>query len=197
MGLTFVLTTHLSENSITCHNEDDADYGTIEKDHKETDLTYQPSTPTVTSEDEEMSNIVLSTMNQLSQSSPVHFAVKRKYVNDLSPYTLSYIKRKWNGLLEGAKDQFFEAIAPGQGKMLCDLLHQGSDNSVPNDLQILIEKYKDCDSLSHMVILSLVDHDKYSRADIMNYFPGCTKYQVDRGKTMEQRKYISSNKRKA
>ena len=61
-------------------------------------------------------------------------------------HTLSYIKRKWNDLLEGTKDQFFEAIAPGQGKMLCELLHQGSDDSVPNDLQILIEKHKDGES---------------------------------------------------
>ena len=81
---------------------------------------------------------------------------------------------------KGAKDQFFEA--PGQGKMLCELLHQGSDNNVPNDLQILIEKYKDSDSLSQMVILSLVDHDKYIRADIVNYFPGYTKYQVDKAR---------------
>ena len=77
IGTNFCIT-HLPLNSITCHNEDDADYGTIEKDHKETDPTYQPSTPTVTSEDEEMSNIVLSTMNQVSHSSPVRFAVKRK-----------------------------------------------------------------------------------------------------------------------
>ena len=118
-------------------------------------------------------------MNQLSQSSPVRFTVKRKYVNDLSPYTLSYIKRKWNDLLEGAKDQFFEAIAPGQGKMLCELLHQGSDNSVPYDLQMLIKKYKDSDSLSQMVILSLVDHDKYSRAEV-NYFPGCKSTKLTR-----------------
>ena len=92
IGTNFCVT-HLSENSITCHNEDDADYGTIEKHHKETDPTYQPSTPTVTFEDEEMSSIVLSIMNQLSQSSPVRFAVKRKYVNDLSPYFIVYKKK--------------------------------------------------------------------------------------------------------
>ena len=84
--------------------------------------------------------------------------------------------------MEGTKDQFFEAIAPGQGKMLYELVNQDSDNSVPKDLQILIEKYKDSDSLSQMVILSLVDHEKYSRADIVSYFPGCTKHQVDKAR---------------
>ena len=77
MELSFVLFIYLI--TLTSHDEHDAEHIiTMQKDDEETDPTYQPSAPTVTPEDEEMSHTVLSTMNQLSQSSPVRFAVKRK-----------------------------------------------------------------------------------------------------------------------
>ena len=44
----------------------------------------------------------------------------------------------------------------------------------------------DSDGLSEMVILSLVDNEKYSKNDILKYFPGSTKHQVDKA-----RKYSS------
>ena len=39
--------------------------------------------------------------------------------------------------------------------------------------------YKDSDSLGKLVILLLVNHKKYSKEEIMDYF-SCSKCQVDR-----------------
>ena len=44
--------------------------------------------------------------------------------------------------------------------------------------------YKDSDSLAELVILLLVNHKRYNKEEIMNYF-SCSKYQVDHACKLE------------
>ena len=70
------------------------------------------------------------------------------------------------------------------------------ETDVPSDLRTLIEKFVDSDCLCQMVILSLVDHKKYSRKEILKYFPGSTKHQVDKARKYLRKTFTLPNKTK-
>ena len=67
---------------------------------------------------------------------------------------------------------------------------------MPSDLRIFVEKYAESDSLSQMVILSLVDHKKYTKNNIMKYFPGSTKHQVDKARKYQRETFVLPAKTK-
>ena len=73
------------------------------------------------------------------------------------------------------ESRFAESIAPGQSeKFIENVLHanteEGKTETILDDLQVQIEMYKDSDSLGKHVILSLINHPKYSKEQIMNFF---------------------------
>ena len=58
------------------------------------------------------------------------------------------------------------------------------DGEIPEDLQHLIQIYEKSNTLEKLVILSIVDHNKYSKETIMKHFQ-CSKYKVDQARKLK------------
>ena len=87
------------------------------------------------------------------------------------------------------ESQFAEVIAPGQSEELIENVQhantdEGKTETIPDDLQVQIKMYKDNGSLGKHVILSLTNHSKYSKEQVMNCFQ-CSKRQVDQARKLE------------
>ena len=108
-----------------------------------------------------------------SKSNDVSYQ-KKKRISELSESTKQKLRQKLS-LQKKLESQFAEAIAPGQSDELIENVQhantdEGKTETIPDDLQVQIKMYKDNDSLGKHVILSLTNHSKYSKEQVMNFF---------------------------
>ena len=120
------------------------------------------------------------------ETSPLFFKIKRKRIEDLSTSSKKYFKNKFNKAKEKLKSRFAEAAAPGQEeafmRFILDSSSDEEDNyEIDDHLLELVNIYQNSNSISQMVILSLINHDKYRKNDIMNIF-GCTKHKIEQSR---------------
>ena len=127
-------------------------------------------------------------------TSPIQYQIKRKRVSDLAESTKQKLKKKFERAQEQLKRKFAEAIAPGQSEefindIVNDKMEQSStEKEAPKELIRMSKIYQQSDAITFLIIiLSLVDHDKYSKQLLMKTF-GCSKYKID-----QARKFRSLN----
>ena len=83
------------------------------------------------------------------------------------------MKSKFIQFKQQLEKKFVEVIASGQSDefiqtVLNDQLSSDSDDDdMPEDLKVLTSIYAESDSLGKSIIISLVDHQKYTKDDIM------------------------------
>ena len=122
--------------------------------------------------------------------SPIKFQIKKKKVVELSEVTKYYFQRKYSEAQEKLKLKFVSVAAPGQSsdfiKSVIDEtdISFKEDREITEDLKNLIHIYQKSDTLEKVVMLSIVDHNNYSKDTIMKYFH-CTKYKVDQARKLK------------
>ena len=109
---------------------------------------------------------------------------------ELSEGTKYYFQKKYNGAQKKLKLKFASVAAPGQSSdFIKNVIDETDisfkeDREIPEDLKNLIQIYEKSGTLEKTVILSIVDHNKYSKDTIMKYFH-CTKYKVDQARKLK------------
>ncbi|XP_065681689.1 uncharacterized protein LOC136095279 [Hydra vulgaris] len=123
----------------------------------------------------------LESVTEVLNASPIKFRLKRKF-EYLEDTTKDKLKRKYVRLENLLKKKFAEAVAPGQEEILIDFLNSKNVDEINSPLPIEIIRaqkvYKQSDSMGKLVILSLIDHTKYTKKFIMNTFE-CTKHRIE------------------
>ena len=114
-------------------------------------------------------------------ASPVKFRLKRKF-ELIEESTKEKLKNKYIRLEKQLKRKFAESVAPGQEEDVINFLskinEEDEESKVTEDIQRLITIYRESDSLGQIVVLSFLDHTKYTKDFICKAF-GCSKYAVD------------------
>ena len=87
------------------------------------------------------------------------------------------------------KRKFAEAVAEGQGDAFIATIletNQNSDeeNIVPEELTELLKAFTESDSFGKLVILSLIDHERYTQEYISNIFE-CSLYLMKKARKWE------------
>ena len=159
------------------------------------DVPYVPPEISITPEIDEQSSENLSSIETLLGTSPVRFKIKRKFVDDLSDSSIKYLRKKYTEAIANVRQTFVDSVAPGQGDELMSLLEESAsseDISTPAELQHLVKKYMKSDNLlGQMIVLSLVDHNKYTKKEILVHFPGSTMYQVNQARKWNKKETFS------
>ena len=111
-------------------------------------------------------------------------------------------KKKYKKMKESFKKKFAEAAAPGQeDKFLTELLPSDDDESddreknVPKELDVPFSKYQRGNSMEKLVILSLIDHTKYTNKSI-SVILGCTLYIVKKAVSLSKEEWLIPKKEK-
>ena len=110
----------------------------------------------------------------------IRFQVKRKHVDKLSDHTKKYLKQKPEQMQKQLSQKFARFSCPGQEKNFIDVLQptnslSDSQIDIPEEILRFVDMYHHSDTLEKLVILSMVDHQKF----------GCSKYMVDRGRKLK------------
>ena len=96
--------------------------------------------------------------------------MKKKKITDLKGSTKQKLHQKFERLQQKLEQWFAEAIAPGQSEeLITSVLHfqnEDKNSEIPEDLLVLLQMYKDSDSLGKLVILLLVNHKRYNKEEI-------------------------------
>ena len=156
-----------------------------------TDPEYDPEEVSVTDDSIlEKSNESSKLLTENLETSPMVFQVKRKRVTELSSSTKSYYQRKFKRAKQQLKEKFAEAAASGQEKdFLLHILGSSSESEeveeVGDDVLEMVSVHQNSDSISQILILSLINHEKYCKQKIMSLF-GCSKYKVDLARKWKQ-----------
>ena len=84
--------------------------------------------------------------------------------------------------------KFAEFSCPGQEKNI-DALQPTSSLSdsqidIPEEILRFVDMYHHSDALGKLLILSMVDHQKFSKSALCIIF-GCSKYMVDKGRKLK------------
>ena len=117
-------------------------------------------------------------------TSPVQYQIKRKRVSDLAESTKQKLKKKFERAQEQLNKKLAEAVALGQSEeFINDILNNKMEESstekeAPEELIRMTKIYQESDAISSLIILLLVDHNKYSKQLLMKTF-GCSKYKID------------------
>ena len=87
---------------------------------------------------------------------------------------------------------FAEAIAPGQSEVLISqVLHtedeDGSTQLFPEDLVVPVKMFQESDSLGKILLLSVINHIKYTKETIMKIFD-CKKYQIEKERKLRKKR---------
>ena len=157
----------------------------------QTDPEYEPEEVSVTDDSIlEKSNESSKLLTENLETSPMVFQVKRKRVTELSSSTKSYYQRKFKRAKQQLKEKFAEAAASGQEKdFLLHILGSSSESDeveeVGDDILEMVSVHQNSDSISQISILSLINHEKYCKQNVMSLF-GCSKYKVDLARKSKQ-----------
>ena len=153
----------------------------------EKDEEYQPEEITIPEEAITIAAETAMSLCDVLNSSPVPFQIKNQRVSNLSDTTKQKLRQKLTRMKKSLEKTFAEAIAPGQSEELInDLLSptEKSSDEIPDELKVQVKMYNDTDSLGKLVILSMVNHSKYTKNEIMKIF-NCSKYQVDQARKLQ------------
>ena len=172
---------HLKEG----HSTDEVNADNNEKDYID-DADYKPDE--VQQTDESMIKADNASVSICGlDTSPLSFQVKRKRIDELSSSTKKSLIAKHKKVKQQLKKRFAEAAAPGQAKeFMATVLGDSSEKDdemeeIGEDLLELLRLHPESDSISKLIILSLVNHDKYTKTELMNLF-GCSKYKIDQAR---------------
>ena len=121
---------------------------------------------------------------------PIKFQIKKKKVAELSEGTKYHFQKEYNKTQEKLKLKSASVAAPGRSSdFIKSIINETDisfkqDRKILEDLKNLIQIYEKSDTLEKIVILSIADHNKYSKDTIMKYFH-CTKYKVDQARKLK------------
>ena len=111
-----------------------------------------------------------------------------KPLEDMSSTQLSYLKRKREEFVSKAATFFDSVVTPGQSSSdIAKVLDQDDGSNISNDLQSLVDCYNESDSFGKIAILSTVNHDSYTKEELMNIF-GCSRYSIDKARALRANK---------
>ena len=145
------------------------------------DETYEPAVYIIDESPERMEEN--SRLSGILNVSPLKWRLSSP-VDEVSGKSINYFKRKREEFIAAAESYFDCTFAPGQpSEKISKVLYNKDDLSIPDDLQPLVESYINSDSFGKLVVLSLVNHDIYSKKNIMETF-GCSKKQVDQARSL-------------
>ena len=100
-------------------------------------------------------------------------------MDEVSVRSIRYVKRKREAFLNEAAAFFDRAVTPGQS--LAYVCPETTETLSPEEL---VECYQNSDAFGKLVILKLVDHDKYSKTELINIF-GISKWKVDQARKLK------------
>ena len=146
------------------------------------DDIYVPEQPIISEESlEGATNRANSLCDDLVMS-PLSFQIKQTRVKDLTESTKQKLKKKFERVKLQLEKKFAETNAPGQSEELIAqvLNYEESDRTdvIPEDLTVLVDMFKQSDSLEQIILLAVVNHDRYTKEDLIKFF-GCKKHQID------------------
>ena len=109
---------------------------------------------------------------------PFSFQIKEKSIEDLSDGTKQEVRKKYERMQLVKK--FAEAIAPRQSdELISQVLHSEDEDveeeSVPEDLIVLLKMFKEIDAIGQILLLAVINHSKYSKESLIRIF-GCKKH---------------------
>ena len=117
------------------------------------------------------------------ETSPIKFQFKRK-LEHVDDSTKQQMKWKYKRMEENLRKKFAESIAPGQSEDFLAMLNQEqneTEDPVPDEFQKLLDMYNYSDEMARLVILSVIDHTKYSKQFLSDVF-GCSKYKIEQAR---------------
>ena len=123
-------------------------------------------------------------------TSPFSFQIKEKSIEDLSDGTKQKVRKKYERMQ--LVEKFAEAIAPEQSdELISQVLHSEDEDveeeSVPEDLIVLLKMFKEIDALGQILLLAVINHSKYSKEPSIRIF-GCKKHQIDQSHKRQKEK---------
>ena len=128
--------------------------------------------------------------------------LKRTRLKDLNAKAKEGYKKKYKKMKESFKIKFAEAAAPGQEEEFFVELLSSEDNEsddrenkVPKELDSLLSKYQSENAMEKLVILSLIDHTKYTNKRISEMFR-CSLYMVKKAVFLSEEEWHISKKEK-
>ena len=146
--------------------------------HDKVDEIYEPDV-IFPDEADDVNFIIVNDLSSTFSVSPVKYRVTRP-INEVDERSIRYIKRKKDEFLEAAGSFFDKAIIPKQ-----EIDGQSSNQyTFTVEMQQFVEAYQNSDSFGKMVILKLMDHNKYSKTDLMDIFK-CSKRKIDQARSMK------------
>ena len=180
-------------------NDELKNFEAIEPQHDQTDLettiddplettvsdpTDEPYEPPVYIVDEPEETVEENTrLSDILHVSPLKWRVS-KPLDDVHDSGIRYFKRKREEFIAAAEKHFDSYFAPGQPQdKIAKVLYNKDDPSIPDDLEPLVENYMNSDSFGKLVVLSLVNHEIHTKAEIMEIF-GCSKNKVDQARSL-------------
>ena len=107
-----------------------------------------------------------------------------KPMSELSTSRVGYFKRKRDEFLSGAAALFDRTVAAGQPAEEIQKALNIQPENVSDDLYPLVQSYSESDSFGKMTILSLINHEKYSKTELMEIF-GCSRWKIDQARAMK------------
>ena len=142
------------------------------------DESFQPEEISVPMEIRSNLTEVGNQLTSLCNMSPLKFQVVKTPINKISNRVKHDFKKKLLMVKDQSVRLLAEALAPNQGdQLLAECFDESSDESeddVPDELKSLARIYIDTtDKKARIVILSLVDHSKYSKRMLRPIF-GCS-----------------------
>ena len=155
------------------------------------DHNFEPDEVTLSEEVLDNSMESANSLVSALDANPIKFRIKQK-LEHLNEDTKRQLCKKCQKMQEALKSKFAESLAPGQEEEFIRMIENrdsddGEDEDLPYDIQRYIMMYGESDSMGKLVILSLLDHGKYTKHFIMEHF-NCSRYCVDKA-----RKWNSSN----
>ena len=154
------------------------------------DHDYETPEPVISENILNSSEAGVTDLSETLDVSPIKFQIKKKKVAELSEGTKYHFQKEYNKAQEKLKLKFASVAAPGRSSdFIKSIINETDisfkeDREIPEDLKNLIQIYEKSDTLEKTVILSIADHNKYSKDTIMKYFH-CTKYKVDQARKLK------------
>ena len=151
---------------------------------------YETTEPAISENILNSSEAGITDLSETLDVSPIKFQIKKKKVAELSEGTKYHFQKEYNKAQEKLKLKFASVAAPGRSSdFIKSIINETDisfkeDREIPEDLKNLIQIYEKSDTLEKTVILSIADHNKYSKDTIMKYFH-CTKYKVDQARKLK------------
>ena len=159
----------------------------VEDDAEEDDPTYVDSFVLISPEQANQSFEKGHEVAESLERTPRKYQLKRR-LPEIETKTLKDLHSKMKKWEDSARKQFAAYVAPGQEEELLQAFvtledddEEENELEVPAELKRLASLYENSDTLARMVILSTIDHEKYTKEKLMAIFK-CSRYSVDQSR---------------